>query len=174
MRDEIYGLPIWAYAGASDAKIMDAQAGAEAMFSIATGMLSRSNLMHDVGFLEYGSTSCLEMVVMVNELVAMCRFFTEGIPVDEKNLALDVIEKVGAGPPGGIFLMEDHTFENFMTSNFIPRLLDRARFDGWRDAGGKNLYKRCNEEARRILDEHVVEPKTDDVMKEIDAIVRRA
>jgi len=31
MRDEIYGLPIWAFAGASDAKVMDAQAGAEAM-----------------------------------------------------------------------------------------------------------------------------------------------
>lgn len=40
MRDEIYGLPIWAYAGASDAKIMDAQAGAEAMFSIISAMLS--------------------------------------------------------------------------------------------------------------------------------------
>ncbi|MDY6892664.1 MAG: trimethylamine methyltransferase family protein, partial [Chloroflexota bacterium] len=54
MRDELYGLPIWAYAGASDAKIMDAQAGAESMFSISTAMFSRANLIHDVGFLEYG------------------------------------------------------------------------------------------------------------------------
>ncbi|MFO8009873.1 MAG: trimethylamine methyltransferase family protein, partial [Dehalococcoidia bacterium] len=30
MKDELYGLPIWAYAGASDSKVMDAQAGAEA------------------------------------------------------------------------------------------------------------------------------------------------
>ena len=75
MRDELYGLPIWAFAGASDAKVMDAQAGAEAMFSIINAMLSRCNLIHDVGFLEYGSTSSLEMVTMANELVAMSRFF---------------------------------------------------------------------------------------------------
>ncbi|MCL0069472.1 trimethylamine methyltransferase family protein, partial [Dehalococcoidia bacterium] len=81
MRDEIYGLPIWAYAGASDAKVMDAQAGAEAMFSIVTAMLSRSNLIHDVAFLEFGSTSSLEMLTMANELIAMSRFFTTGIPV---------------------------------------------------------------------------------------------
>ena len=86
MRDEIYGLPIWAYGGASDAKVMDAQSGAEAMFSIITAMLSRCNLIHDVGFLEYGSTSSLEMVTMANELVAMSRVFVRGIPVNDEKL----------------------------------------------------------------------------------------
>ncbi|MDY6844587.1 MAG: trimethylamine methyltransferase family protein, partial [Thermodesulfobacteriota bacterium] len=51
MRDEIYGLPIWAFAGASDAKVMDAQAGAEAMFSIINALLSRCNVIHDMGYL---------------------------------------------------------------------------------------------------------------------------
>jgi len=172
MRDEIYGLPIWAFAGASDAKVMDAQAGAEAMFSIINAMLSRSNLIHDVGFLEYGSTSSLEMVTMADELVAMSRFFAAGIPVNEETLALEVIERVASGGSGSIFLMDDHTFEHFMEAQFLPKLLDRSRYDSWEEAGAMDLYKRCNIEAKRILSEHHVEPKPDEVLKGIDQILQ--
>ena len=171
MRDEIYGLPIWAFAGASDAKVMDAQAGAEAMFSIINAMLSRSNLIHDVGFLEYGSTSSLEMVTMADELVAMSQFFAGGIPVNEETLALEVIERVVRGGPGSMFLMDDHTFEHFMQAQFLPKLLDRSRYDSWAEAGAMDLYKRCNAEAKRILSEHQVAPKPAGVLKEIDLIL---
>jgi len=172
MRDEIYGLPIWSFAGASDAKVMDAQAGAEAMFSIITALLSRSNLIHDVGFLEYGSTSSLEMVAMANELIAMSRFFVDGIPVNSETLALEAIERVAGGGPGSIFLMDDHTYEHFMQSMFLPKLLDRSRYDSWKSAGAMDLYKRCNSEVKRILSEHQVVPKPDAVLKEIDGILQ--
>lgn len=173
MRDEVYGLPIWAYAGASDAKVMDAQAGAEAMFSIVTGMLSGANLIHDVGFLEYGNTSSLEMVTMADELVAMSRFFTRGIPVSEQTLALDSIERVATGGPGSIFLTDDHTFEHFMEAQFLPRLLDRSRYDSWKQAGATNLYERCNREARRILEEHRPPAKPDPVLEAIGRVLRK-
>ncbi|MBE0481771.1 MAG: trimethylamine methyltransferase family protein [Dehalococcoidia bacterium] len=173
MRDELYGLPIWAYAGATDSKIMDAQAGAEATFSILTAMLSRANLIHDVGFLEYGSTSSLEMVTMANELVAMSRFFTSGIPVNAETLAAEAIERVANGGPGSMFLMDDHTFENFMHAQFLPVLMDRARYDSWEEAGALDLYKRCNIEARRLLSEHQPVPKSEEVLREIDHILDR-
>ncbi len=172
MRDEIYGIPIWAFAGASDSKVMDAQAGAEAMFSIATSMLSRSNLVHDVGYLEYGSTSSLEMVTMANELVAMSRFFTKGITVDQENLALEVVERVAKGGPSSIFLTDDHTFEHFMDAQFVPTLLDRSRYDAWLSSGSLDLHARCNAEAKRILAEHEVAPKPDEVLTEIDRILQ--
>lgn len=171
MRDEIYGLPIWSYAGATDAKVMDAQAGAEAMFSIITAMLSRCNLIHDVGFLEYGSTSSLEMVTMANELIGMSRFFVEGIPVNGITLALGPIERVATGGPGSIFLLDDHTYDHFREALFLPRLLDRSRYDGWVADGATDLYKRCNAEATRILREHQVEPKPDEVLKQIHRIL---
>ena len=172
MRDEIYGLPIWAYAGASDAKVMDAQAGAEAMFSIISSMLSRCNVIHDVGFLEYGNTSSLEMVVMANELIAMSQFFTEGIKVNQETLALEAIERVAGGEPGSIFLMDDHTFENFMKAQFLPVILDRSRYDSWKEAGATDLYQRCNMEAKRILSEHQVEPKVDEILIGINGILQ--
>jgi len=173
MRDEIYGLPIWAFAGASDAKVMDAQAGAEAMFSIVTALLSRANLIHDVGFLEYGSTGSLEMVTMANEFVSMSRFFVEGIPVNENTLALEAIERAVSGGSGSIFLADDHTFENFMHALFLPKLLDRSRYDAWEAEGAMDLYKRANLEAQRLLAEHTVDPKPDEVVKEIENILGR-
>ncbi len=171
MRDQIYGLPIWAFAGASDAKVMDAQAGAEAMFSILTALLSRANLIHDVGFLEYGSTSSLEMITMANELIAMSRFYVQGIPVNDGTLALKAIERVGRGGPGSIFLMDDHTYDHFMQALFLPKLLDRSRYDAWENEGAMDLYKRCNMEAKRILSEHEVDTKPDAVLKEIEQIL---
>ena len=101
----------------------------------------------------------------------MSRFFTAGIPVDDNTLALKVIEKVGTGGPGSIFLTEDHTFENYEKANFLPDLLDRSRYDAWESAGSMDMYKRCNAEAKRILAEHQVELKTDEVIKEIERII---
>jgi trimethylamine--corrinoid protein Co-methyltransferase len=172
MRDEIYGLPIWAFAGASDSKTVDAQAGAEAMFSIVTAMLSRCNLVHDMGYLEYGSTSSLEMVTMADEMVAMARHFVSGIAVNEETLALEALERVKNAGPGGMFLTDDHTFEHFQKTLFLPKLLDRSRYDSWEAAGSRDLYKRSNAEARRILAEHQVAPKSNDkILKEINAYV---
>lgn len=172
MRDELYGLPIWAFAGASDSKAMDAQAGAESMFSIITAMLSRCNLIHDGGYLEYGNTSSLEMVTMNNELVAMSRSFVQGITIDEDNLAFDAIGRV-AKQAGAMFLTDDHTFEHFMQAQFLPQLLDRSRYDAWQEAGDMDMYRRCNAEAKRVLAEHRVDPKPDSVLEEIDTILNQ-
>jgi trimethylamine--corrinoid protein Co-methyltransferase len=171
MRDEIYGLPIWSFAGASDAKVVDAQAGAEAMFSIITAMLSRCNLIHDNGYLEYGSTSSLEMVTIANELVAMARFFARGIPVNDASLAIEALERVKNAGPQAFFLMDDHTFEHFENALFLPKLLDRSRYDSWQAEGAKDLYTRSNEEAKRILTEHQVTPKEENVLKEIEGLL---
>jgi trimethylamine---corrinoid protein Co-methyltransferase len=172
MRDEIYHLPIWAFAGASDSKILDAQAGAEAMFSVITSMLCRANLIHDVGYIEYGTTSSLEAVVMVDELIAMSRHFVGGIPVDQTTLAIDAIERVAKGDRGSIFLTDEHTFDNYNEALFKPRLLDRSRFDTWEQAGKPDLRQRCNKEAKRILSEHKVVPKTAEILKEIEKVTR--
>jgi trimethylamine--corrinoid protein Co-methyltransferase len=171
MRDEIYGLPIWAFAGASDSKVLDAQAGAEAMFSILTALQSRCNIIHDVGYLEFGTTSSLEMLVMADEMVAMSRFFTAGLPVNEDTLALDVIDRVALGADQSIFLTDDHTMTHFREAHFHPRLLNRSRYDSWKEAGAQDLYARCNAKAKKILLKHTVEPKPASVLCEIENIL---
>jgi trimethylamine--corrinoid protein Co-methyltransferase len=171
MRDEIYNIPIWSFAGSTDAKVIDAQAGAEGMLSILTSMLSRCNVIHDVGYIESGHTSSMEMLVMADELIGMSRYFTEGLDVNENTLAIDVIDRVGKGPDNSMFLTDPHTFENFKSAHFMPELMDRARYEFWEKQGKKDLFEKCNEKARRLLSEHQITPKSDEVAKHINTIL---
>jgi trimethylamine--corrinoid protein Co-methyltransferase len=46
-----FGLPTFGFAGFTDSKVIDAQAGAEAAFSILAQGLAGLNLIHDVGYM---------------------------------------------------------------------------------------------------------------------------
>lgn len=157
---QYYDLPVWGYAGATDSKLVDSQAGLEATFSIMNAFLTRCTLVHDVGYIEYGSTSSLEMVVMCDEIIRMTRYLVEGIPVDHNTLALEAIAQV---KPGSGFLAEEHTFENFRSAQWAPDVIDRKRFDVWQEAGAKDMFSRGNERAKQILSEHEVPALSDEV-----------
>lgn len=172
MRDMIYKLPIWSFAGATDSKVVDAQAGAEGMLSILTAMLSRCNFIHDVGYIESGHTSSLEMLVMADELIGMSRYFIEGLRVDEETLALDVIDRVARdGSSGGIFINNPHTFKHFRSAHFHPELADRSRFEHWSGKGAEDMQQRCNRKVRQLLAEHEVAAKPKAVREGIEAIL---
>jgi len=164
-----YRLPVWGLAGAGDAKTVDAQAGAEAMMSILAALLSGGNLVHDVGYLESGLTSSMEMILLGDELIAMCRRYVRGAALDENAFAADLIDQLG---PGGLFLDTAHTRENFRTAHWIPRCLDRRRWDDWHADGSPTLYDRLNAEVRSILASHEPEPLPEDKQKEIARIIR--
>ena len=150
-----YNLPAWSAGGASDSKVVDTQAGIEMTFSILTNFLTGATLVHDVGYIEYGSTSSMEALVIADEIIREARFLTGGLDINPTTLALDVIARI---KPGTGFLVDDHTLKNFRTSQWIPRIIDRSRYDSWKAAGAKDMYTRANERAREILAEHEVTP----------------
>ena len=150
-----YDLPVWGYAGASDSKVVDAQAGIESTFSILSALLARCTIVHDVGYVEYGSTSSAELLVIADEIISMARFFVEGVRVDDTSLALDAVARV---KPGGGFLADDHTLDNWRWAQWAPKLIDRRRYDNWVDAGSKDILMRANERVREILAQHEVPP----------------
>jgi len=163
-----YRLPVWGLAGASDAKVVDAQAGLEAMCSISTAILSRGNLVHDVGYIESGLTSSVEMITIADEIISMLRILFRGIPVDADHLALDVIDEVG---PGGHFMVTDHTRHFFQTEHFLPRLLDRSNFQRWSQAGSTDLADRANARVREILASHQPAPLPDKAKSVIEKVL---
>jgi len=113
--------------------------------------LTRCTLVHDVAYIEYGSTSSMEMLVIADEIIRMVRYFMEGVTVDQNNLALEAIDRI---TPGGGFLADKHTMNNFRTAQWIPGLIDRRRHDAWVKMGSKDMFTRANERARKILAEH--------------------
>ncbi len=165
-----YGLPSWGAAGATDSKVVDAQAGLEATVTIMTAFLTRCNLVHDVGYIEYGSTSSMEMLTIADEIIRDVRFVMSGVEVSERTLAREAIHRA---TPGGGFLADEHTLCNWKWAQFRPRLIDRMRYDDWAQRGGKDMAARANERARQILSEHEVPPLPEAAEEEIRAVLRR-
>jgi len=162
-----YDLPAWGAAGATDSKVVDAQAGIEASISIMAAFLTRCNLVHDVGYIEYGTTSSMEMLVVADEIIRDVRFIVGGVEVSERTLAREPIHRA---KPGGGFLADDHTLDNWKWAQWRPALIDRMRYDRWLKEGSKDMATRANERARQILEEHETPPlpeETEEVIAEI-------
>ncbi len=162
-----YDLPIYGTAGASDSKIPDEQAAAEAAFSLMLETMGGSQLTHDVGYLESGLCNSYEQLVICDELINYVKRFMEGIAVNEETLALDLIDEVG---PHGDFLGTKHTKRHYK-EDWYPKLFDRKNSANWVDAGSKTLRDRARERVEEILATHQPEPLPEDVRKRIDEFI---
>jgi len=165
-----YRLPVWSYAGCSESKVFDKQAALEGAMVTLVAALSGGNLIHDVGYLEAGLTTSLEMLVTSDEVIGIVKRLMEGIEVTEETLALDTIDKVG---PGGHFLGEDHTYRHFR-EHWYPSLLDRGNYQSWVDMGETTLAQRANQRVEEILESHTPVPLAEEVRRELANVIERA
>ena len=163
-----YHLPIWGYAGHSDSKVVDGQAAADAQFAVLVAFLAKTNLNHDVGYLESGLTGSPELMVLTNEIISMTRRFFEGVRLDDETLAINVIDEVG---PGGEFLSHEHTMDHWREL-WEPQIFNRQRLDRWEERGSKDVNARLRELTVGILDEHTVEGLPDSVEEDIERILQ--
>jgi trimethylamine--corrinoid protein Co-methyltransferase len=154
------GVPEYETAGCSDVKIFDEQAAMEATLNIATAALIGGNMIHDVGYIEQGLTSSMEMMVASNEIIDMVKRILRGIPVTDETMALNVIDEIG---PGGHFLEHDHTYNRFKTEIWRPQMIDRLNWEDWTAAGSKRYGERVHERVIEIL-ETETEPLFDEAM----------
>jgi trimethylamine--corrinoid protein Co-methyltransferase len=163
-----YRLPVWGYAGHSDSKVIDAQAAADAQFSVLVALLAKTNLNHDVGYLEAGLTNSPEMMVLTDEIISMTRPFTDGVRFDDEAFAAEAIREVG---PGGQFMGHEHTMAHWREL-WVPKLFDRQRLDRWEAQGSKDIAVRLRERTVALMDTHQVEPLPAAVESEIERILK--
>ena len=164
------GLPMFALAGCSEAKVVDQQAAAEAALTLMTDALCGAHIVHDLGYLESGLTGSLAQLVICDEILSWLQHFTRGVDVSDEALALDLIDEIG---PDGNFLESDHTYAHFR-ERWYPRLFERDNYEGWLATGGRSLGERAAERVEAILSEHRPEPLPDDVARQVRAIRQRA
>jgi trimethylamine---corrinoid protein Co-methyltransferase len=147
---------------------VDAQAGMEiaelALLCLAAG----SNLNHDVGYLDFGLTASLELIVIVDEYVALNRRIFAGVEVTPETLAVDTIRQVG---PGGDFLSSRHTAKHVRTAQWRPTIINRQGYVRWQEEGGLDLREKARRKALKLLETHQPEPLAAAVAARIDALV---
>ena len=163
----LYHLPTWGFGGCSASKLPDEQAVNEAATYILMAGLMGINLVHDVGYLEFGLTYSFDLLVMCDEFIGQIRRMMTGIRVDREYLALDAIKRVG---PGGHFLQDDHTLDHFR-ENWQPDLTDRNTFETWSEAGSSTMGQRAKQKIKKILATHQPEPLAPDIQTQIEKII---
>ncbi|MEW5867818.1 MAG: trimethylamine methyltransferase family protein [Chloroflexota bacterium] len=165
------GVPFMGTAGASESKLLDAQAAAESAVQILTSALSGASLVHDVGFLDCADIGCLELLVLCDEIIAMTRRMLRGVPVNRQTIMLDLIEKVG---PGGHFITEAQSVSLCRSEIWVPTLMDRNAYTIWEKKGSKSARQRVQEKLGRILDEHQPLPLPEGAAEQIERILQAA
>ena len=148
---QYYDLPNWGYAGTTDAQIPDEQAVFEAGLETFMAAMAGSNLNHDVGYMDFGRTGSLELVVILDEVIDQIRRLARGISVDDDMLALDAIREAGFE---GDFLTHPHTLKHLRQTQWRPRLISRMGYEDWQSAGGTSLRERSQKKLQDILRDH--------------------
>jgi trimethylamine--corrinoid protein Co-methyltransferase len=145
-----YGLPIYATAGMSDAKVNDAQAGYESAITSLLVALAGGNFIHDAaGFLEFCMTASYDKLVIDNEIIGMVMRALDGIRVNDDTLAFDLIKQVG---PGGHFISSRHTRQHMRSELYHPMHSDRETRRRWKGEGAMDARDRATQKVKKILE----------------------
>ncbi len=166
-----YELPSWSTAGNSDAVILDQQAGLEWGFNLLMGQMSGANLVHDVGYLGTGLIGSLDSLIVCNEIIGLVRHIGKGIEINHETLALEVIERVG---PGGHYVSDQHTFDHFKDEFWLPKILNKHRYDTWKLNGGLTLGEKAVAKAKELLENHKPVPLPIEISEKLTDIVAKA
>ncbi len=115
---KFYGLPSRGGGGITDAKVADMQAGYETMMVLSTAFQNNISLvLQGCGIVSgFGSFSFEKMIGDFEILNYIKRMMREPV-FNEETLAEDLIDELGAG---GVYLVEDHTLENFRDELYTP------------------------------------------------------
>jgi trimethylamine--corrinoid protein Co-methyltransferase len=165
-----FGLPTWGLAGSTDAKVLDAQAGAEAAFHIMAQGLAGLNLIHDVGYMDMGMVCAVEQLVLGNEIIDMTQRFLRGIELTPATLAMEVIASVG---PGGNFLQTEHTLDHFRRELWRPTIFTRQDYSKWKETGAQDTATRVRDKIRAIIATHHAAPLEDKTLASLEEIKRK-
>ncbi|SDP25176.1 trimethylamine methyltransferase family protein [Desulforhopalus singaporensis] len=156
-----YGIPCRCGGTSTDAKSVTAQAGYEAMMTMQTSMESGVDLIiHSAGILNSYAAMSYEKFMLDLEIISKLEYIAAGIPINDKTLALGVIDTVG---PGGQYLTHMHTMENCRIEPWqspIESLVKQESNEGDNDFLIRNLKanvdKRIAAYERPVLPEETV------------------
>ncbi len=142
----------WLNLGLTDACLPDFQCGFEKGATAMAALLGGAAGVGAIGIVGADQATSLEQVVIDNEYASyLDHIFSHGLEVNEDTLALDAIQRVGIG---GSYLGDEHTVRHLRSVYWQSSLFNQGSWDGWMQAGGKEIYARAHERVEAILRAH--------------------
>lgn len=164
------GLPTHTYLGATDSKVVDAQAGLESGMGALVGALSGINMISGAGMLDSLLCQSPEKLVIDAEGIAMAKRMREGMLIHTETLATGFYE--GVDFKGGDFLKQRITLQLFRKEQHMPSaIIDRDSIRGWKESGGLDAFGRARQRVDQLLASYT-KPELDPVkVAELHAFV---
>jgi trimethylamine--corrinoid protein Co-methyltransferase len=165
------GLPTHCYLGASDAKIVDAQAGLESGVSAVLGALGGVNMISGAGMLDFLACFSVEKLVIDAEAIAMAQRLLAGVEQRTATLATEMF--VGMNYKGD-FLKQKVTRQLFGKEQHLPSpVIDRGSIRTWQQAGGLDTFARAKARVKDLLSAYQQPALPSEVERELRGIVER-
>ena len=150
--------------------MVDAQSGHEKTITGILPALAGANVIYGLGMLEMGITFDLAQLVLDNEIAEMIKYTVNGIPVNDKTLAVDVIKEMGIGKD---YLAHESTYQH-MASQSNAELMDRRMREDWEADGSTDIYQRARSKMRNILETYEPPQLSPGIRQDIRDIVTEA
>jgi trimethylamine--corrinoid protein Co-methyltransferase len=142
-------LPTQAYMALSDAKLLDAQAGAETFGSALLAALGGVNSVSGPGMLDFVLVFSLPKLIFDNEVCGQAlRLLRQVAVVDDLPTAALVQSQLAEAH----LITAPHTLAHWPTALYLPgSVFDRKNRENWQLAGEKSLWERAVTEVDRRL-----------------------
>ncbi|RJP48286.1 MAG: hypothetical protein C4557_13175 [Anaerolineaceae bacterium] len=144
-------MPTHTYLGATDSKLVDAQAGLESGISAMVGALSGINMISGSGMLDFLACHSAEKLVLDAEGIAMAKRLIGGVKQHTDTLATGFYdEKINF--KGGDFLKQKITMKLFREEQHLPSsVIDRDSTRVWKEAGSLDAFGRAKLRVKELL-----------------------
>jgi trimethylamine--corrinoid protein Co-methyltransferase len=144
------GLPTHTYLGASDAKLVDAQAGMESGMSVLIGALAGVNMISGAGMLDFLACFSVEKLVMDAEAIGMTKRLLQGVSQHTQTLALEMFSGINFK---GDFLKQKATRQLFSKEQYLPsEVIDRSSIRAWQQEGSLDAFARAKKRVDDLLE----------------------
>ena len=165
-----YGLACDCYGPCSDSKVADAQFGYERAVNALLGLSARPRLLSGIGEIQAGAASCLEILVIDDEVLNNVIYALTPRPWDID--ALDVEAMVDGVLSGRGFLGTKHT-RRYIRSEFVSPLLSyRGGLNEWAASGRAGLVDIASDRVAELTDRDPV-GLPGDVLDELVGLISR-
>jgi trimethylamine--corrinoid protein Co-methyltransferase len=151
---QYYDLTGGTSSGIADAKMPDAQSGAEKGYNHALVGNAGANLIYEAAGM-HGSLLgfSLEGVVLDNDTIGAALRTIKGIQVTDESLSLDVIRSAVVDGPGH-YLGSAQTLELMHSEYIYPAIGDRLSPKEWNEVGRPKVLDRAKAKVREVLANH--------------------
>jgi trimethylamine--corrinoid protein Co-methyltransferase len=163
-------LPTHCYLGASDAKLIDAQAGLESGVTAVIGALAGVNMISGAGMLDFLACQSAEKLVVDAEAIAMAKRLLAGLEVRTETLATAFFEGINFK---GDFLKQRITRDLFSKEQHLPSaIIDRDSMRGWQHDGSLDTFARAKIRTAQLVAEYRRPQIALDAEEELNSIVQ--